>query len=85
MQQLCDLAKDGGEEGRCIVAEVGAIPALVYQVQNGTPHARELAARCLRFLCRSTNVLITQAASSAIPFLVNLLHQVRGPLYDQLH
>lgn len=59
------------------MAEVGAIPALIYQMQNGTLLSRELAAKCLRFLCRSTNVMITQAASSAIPFLVTLLHQVK--------
>lgn len=68
--------KDGGEESRSNVAEIGGIPALVYLLQNGTLLARELAAKCLRFLCRSTNTMIAQAASSGIPFLVSLLHQV---------
>lgn len=73
---LCALTKDGGEEGRCSVAESGAIPALVFQLQNGSPAARAEAARCIRFLCRSSNPLITQAAASAVPFLATLLQQV---------
>lgn len=76
LRQLCDMAKDGGEEGRCAIAEAGAIPMLIFQVQHVSSLASELAAKCLRFLCRSTNVMVTQAASSAIPFLVALLHEV---------
>lgn len=70
------MAKDGGEEGRCAIAEAGAIPMLIFQVQHVSSLTSELAAKCLRFLCRSTNVMVTQAASSAIPFLVALLHEV---------
>ncbi|XP_073387211.1 uncharacterized protein [Physcomitrium patens] len=75
LEEIYTIAKDGGEESRCIIAEVGVIPALIFLLQNGTLLARELAAKCLRFLCRSTNTMITQAATSGIPFLVSLLHQ----------
>ncbi|GBG69884.1 hypothetical protein CBR_g4711 [Chara braunii] len=75
VRQICSMASDGLEEGRTALAEAGAIPPLVYMVERANPTTRELAAKALRYLCRSSNPLITQAAACAIPFLAKLLRE----------
>ena len=76
LKALCDLASTQGEPGRARLVLAGGIPPLVALVQEGEPSTRDLAARCLRYLCRSSDPFVIHAASTAIPFLVNLLSEV---------
>ncbi|CAI5478592.1 unnamed protein product [Closterium sp. Yama58-4] len=71
--QLATTASEDGENGRVSVVQAGAIPPLIMVLLEGSDFAKETAARCIRFLSRSNNPIITQGSAGAIPALVRLL------------
>ncbi|GJP40350.1 hypothetical protein CLOM_g24623 [Closterium sp. NIES-68] len=71
--QLATTASEDGENGRVSVVQAGAIPPLIMALLEGSDFAKETAARCIRFLSRSNNPIITQGCAAAIPALVRLL------------
>ncbi|CAI5980320.1 unnamed protein product [Closterium sp. NIES-65] len=71
--QLATTASEDGENGRVSVVQAGAIPPLIMVLLEGSDFAKETAARCIRFLSRSNNPIITQGSAAAIPALVRLL------------